>query len=89
MLPHSCHSLLWFALPLVFADVEFTSPAAGSNVPCGTIEVAWKDSGRPPVIEELSVYTLDLMVGGNDISNMVWCLCVVARHTLQRASGMP
>lgn len=64
-------SLVAFALPLVFADVEFTSPIAGADVSVGTINVQWKDSGRAPPIADLTQYTLDLMVGGNDVDNMV------------------
>ena len=64
-------SLISFALPLVFADVEFTSPSAGADVPAGTIDVQWKDSGRAPAIADLTQYTLALMVGGNDVDNMV------------------
>ncbi|KAF2163841.1 hypothetical protein M409DRAFT_56956 [Zasmidium cellare ATCC 36951] len=50
---------------LVLADVKFTSPAAGANVAPGSIAVAWEDSGDSPSIDDLSSYTLQLMVGGN------------------------
>lgn len=63
-------SLLFLALPLAYADVEFTSPAAGTTIPVGPIEVAWKDSGLPPAIAELTGYILELMVGGNEASGM-------------------
>lgn len=55
----------------VFADVQFTSPAAGAQVPAGTINVQWKDSGVSPSIQDLTAYTLVLMVGGNEASNML------------------
>lgn len=55
----------------VFADVEFTSPPAGGFVPVGTIDVQWKDSGIAPPIEDLTAYTLILMVGGNQDGEMV------------------
>ena len=75
--------LLAFALPLVYADVEFTTPAAGSDVPVGTINVAWKDSGLQPPIQDLTQYTLVLMVGGNSENNSV-CL-----HNAQGAHAPP
>lgn len=63
--------ILAFALPLVFADVEFTSPIAGADVPVGSITARWKDSGLSPPIADLTLYTLNLMVGGNEAGNMV------------------
>lgn len=57
--------------PAVFADVKFTSPAAGANVAPGTISIAWEDSSASPSIDDLSSYTLQLMVGGNEDSNAV------------------
>lgn len=51
--------------PAVLADVKFTTPAAGANVVPGSISVAWTDSGDSPSIDDLSSYTLQLMVGGN------------------------
>lgn len=56
---------------LVLADVEFTEPAAGANLNAGQIDVQWKDSGISPPISELTQYTLSLMVGGNDLNDMV------------------
>ena len=44
---------------------------AGADVPVGTIHVTWKDSGRAPPIADLTAYTLNLMVGGNEQGNMV------------------
>lgn len=60
----------------VLADVKFTTPAAGSNVDVGTISVAWTDSGDSPSIDDLSSYTLQLMVGGNEDSDAVCILRV-------------
>ena len=51
---------------LALADVEFTEPAAGTNITAGQIDVQWKESGINPLISELTQYTLSLMVGGND-----------------------
>ena len=56
---------------LALADVEFTEPAAGANLTAGQIDVQWKDSGISPPISELTQYTLSLMVGGNDLNDMV------------------
>ena len=56
---------------LALADVEFTEPAAGANLTAGQIDVRWKDSGISPPIDELTQYTLSLMVGGNDLNDMV------------------
>lgn len=56
---------------LTLADVEFTEPAAGANLTAGLIDVQWKESGINPLISELTQYTLSLMVGGNDLNDMV------------------
>jgi hypothetical protein len=56
---------------LTLADVEFTEPAAGANLTAGQIDVQWKESGINPLITELTQYTLSLMVGGNDLHDMV------------------
>jgi hypothetical protein len=56
---------------LTLADVEFTEPAAGANLTAGQIDVQWKESGVSPLISELTQYTLSLMVGGNDLNDMV------------------
>ena len=50
----------------VFADVQFTSPAAGASIAAGAITVSWTDSGDAPSISQLLSYTLTLMVGGAD-----------------------
>jgi hypothetical protein len=56
---------------LTLADVEFTEPAAGANLTAGQIDVQWQESGIKPLISELTQYTLSLMVGGNDLADMV------------------
>lgn len=56
---------------LTLADVQFTEPAAGANLTAGQIDVQWKESGIKPLISELTQYTLSLMVGGNDLDDMV------------------
>ena len=55
----------------VFADVEFTSPAAGASIAAGTIDVQWEESGIAPPIQDLTGYTLVLMVGGNEDGDML------------------
>lgn len=63
-------SLLALVVPTVFADVDFTSPAAGEVVPVGTIEAQWKDSGSGTSLLDLTQYTLLLMTGGNTNDTM-------------------
>jgi hypothetical protein len=51
---------------LVFADVEFTVPAAGASVAGGTaFTVTWTDSGSAPSISDLTAYQLFLESGSN------------------------
>ncbi|KXT15022.1 hypothetical protein AC579_7751 [Pseudocercospora musae] len=49
----------------VLAGVKFTSPAAGSNAPSGTMTVKWEEDDTSPSIDQLTTYTIQLMVGGN------------------------
>jgi len=58
--------------PAAFADVEFTSPAAGASVPGGTaFSVTWKDSGNAPSLSDLTSYQLFLCTGSNtDITQL-------------------
>lgn len=63
--------LLTIFTTLALADVEFTEPSAGANLSAGLITVRWEDSGIKPPISELTQYTLSLMVGGNDLDDMV------------------
>ena len=55
--------------PYAFADVLVTSPAAGAQVPAGTIQIAFKDSGTAPALSALTTYTVSLVVGGNDAAS--------------------
>lgn len=64
---------------LALADVKFIEPSAGANLTAGQIEVRWEDSGTNTPISELTQYTLSLMVGGNDLDNMV-CSPSVGPH---------
>lgn len=65
-------------LSFASADVLFTQPGVGAGIPAGTIDVAWKDSGSSPSLQDLTQYTLDLMVGGNDAGNMLQLTTFVA-----------
>lgn len=58
-------------LPLVYADVKFTTPAAGASISGTTINVAWADSGVSPPLSDLETYQLFLCAGGNDPSTIV------------------
>jgi hypothetical protein len=55
----------------VDGDVKFTAPAAGADVPVGTIRVQWEESGVAPRIQDLTAFTLDLMTGGNSDADML------------------
>lgn len=59
-------------LPLVFADIQFTSPAAGATLQAGKpITAKWQDSGSGTALTDLKTYTLFLCAGGNDADNFV------------------
>lgn len=61
-------SLLSFAS----ADVEFTSPAAGTTLTGGgAITITWQDSGVAPPLSDLSTFSLYLCAGGNDESTII------------------
>ena len=58
--------------PYAFADVEFTSPDAGSTATGGSVlSVEWEDSGSQPPISDLTSYQLFLCAGGNDAASIV------------------
>ena len=71
-------TLLAALSPCAFADVKFTVPAAGAQIPAGTLSVQWTDSGVAPAISDLTAYTLQLMVGGNDDSTMLALTTITA-----------
>jgi hypothetical protein len=64
--------LLAILVPCVFADVKFTSPAAGATVSGPTISIEWEESGDAPKIADLASYQLFLCAGGNDQSSFVY-----------------
>ena len=62
-------ALLALIAPIVFGDVQFTSPGAGISLTASgatvKISVAWKDSGDDPPLDDLATYSLYLYAGGN------------------------
>lgn len=55
--------------PLVFGDVKFTSPDAGTSLKAsgGTVKISaeWEDSGDSPSLADLATYSVYLYAGGN------------------------
>jgi len=67
-------TLLTSLASLALADVEFTTPVAGTSIAGGTtFSIAWKESGTSPAITTFSSYQLFLMAGGNADADQV-CL---------------
>ncbi len=63
------------SVPLAFADVEFTVPAAGASVPGGVaFTVEWQDSGAAPSIDDLTAYQLFLFSGSNTAPQQLYAL---------------
>lgn len=59
-------------LPFAFADIQFTSPAAGALLSAGKpITAKWQDSGDGTALTDLMTYTLFLCAGGNDANTIV------------------
>jgi hypothetical protein len=84
--------LLATLVPFVFADVKFTSPAAGVTVTGPTISISWEESGTSPKISDLASYQLFLCAGGNDVSNYVNRTCQFRHHqtlTTCRSNSQP
>lgn len=62
-------------LPLVSADVKFTTPVAGASVVGGTaFTVTWADSGSAPALADLTSYTLFLFSGSNAVPAQLYQL---------------
>ena len=64
-------------LPLAWADVEFTKPAAGDVISGTSLVASWAESGQKPAISTFSYYQLFLCVGGNNASEFVRQHCTV------------
>lgn len=73
--------LLAATAPLAFADVKFTTPAAGATLDGTTLSVEWTDSGTTPKLADLTSYQLFLCAGGNDDSSFVSALLSVPGPT--------
>ena len=71
MRPLTLLTLLAPFVPYAFAYPKFTAPAPGASESPGSISVAWEDDGSSPSINQLTTYTLQLMVGGNSDSDAV------------------
>lgn len=63
--------LTLFFSPTALADVEFTVPAAGAEIPAGPITITFTEGAGSPSISQLSTYTLSLIVGGNEDTNQI------------------
>lgn len=61
--------------PLVFGDVKFTSPDAGTSLKAsgGTVKISaeWQDSGDDPSLDDLATYSVYLYAGGNTAGTYV------------------
>ncbi|KAL8968551.1 MAG: hypothetical protein Q9183_002408 [Haloplaca sp. 2 TL-2023] len=59
-------------IPLTLADVQFTSPAAGTTLQADKpITANWKDSGDGTALKDLETYALFLCAGGNDEASII------------------
>ncbi|KAL3423990.1 hypothetical protein PVAG01_05736 [Phlyctema vagabunda] len=59
----------------VYADVEFTVPAAGASVAGGTaFTVTWTDSGDAPSLSDLAGYQLMLYTGSNATPQQLYAI---------------
>ncbi len=60
---------------IAFADVKFSTPAAGASLPGGTaFIVTWADSGVAPSISDLLTYQLFLFSGSNASPQQLYLL---------------
>jgi hypothetical protein len=60
-----------FLLPLAWADVAFTKPAAGDVITGTTLVAAWTESHQKPAISTFESYQLFLCAGGNNNTEFV------------------
>jgi Ser-Thr-rich glycosyl-phosphatidyl-inositol-anchored membrane family len=75
MRPSNAILFLLACSPQVFADVEFTVPAAGASIAGGTaFTVTWTDSGSAPSISDLTSYQLFLEAGSNTAPQQLYAL---------------
>jgi hypothetical protein len=71
MILRSLYVLVTALLSLTLADVEVTTPAAGSTITGPTLNIAWRESGKTPKIADLANYQVFLCAGGNDEGTFV------------------
>ncbi|CAF9917451.1 hypothetical protein IMSHALPRED_003584 [Imshaugia aleurites] len=80
--------LLAAVAPYAFADVEFTSPAAGATAVGGQLlQISWKDSGTSPPISELQSFQLFLCAGGNDAGSFIQLTSLVTNGVFSSGSS--
>lgn len=63
--------VLGVLLPLVWADVDFTKPAAGDVISGTSLVATWSESGQKPAISTFDSYSLFLCAGGNNEADFV------------------
>lgn len=83
-----CLALLAALVPYVFADVEFTSPAAGVTVTGDSLSIAWKESGDSPPITELASYQIFLCAGGNTATDYIPLSTIVANGLFTKGNSV-
>lgn len=70
-----CLPALVLITPLVFGDVQFTSPGPGVSLTAsgGTVKISavWKDSGDDPPLDDLATFSIYLCAGGNTAGTYV------------------
>lgn len=66
-----------FFISSTFADVKFSSPAAGATISGSTIDVEFTDGGQAPPITAFTSYILQLCAGGNGATDYVSYLYIL------------
>ena len=72
----------------VFADVQFTSPKAGSSESGLELTIEWKDSGDDPPISNLVTYQMFLCAGGNDDTEYIQLATVVQQGDFTKGKSI-
>lgn len=55
-----------------YADIGFSSPAAGATISGSTINVEFAEGTGKPSINDFTTWTLQLCAGGNTEKDYVW-----------------
>ena len=58
-------------LQVCYADIGFSSPAAGATISGTTIDVEFEEGSGDPPLADFTTYTLQLCAGGNDAADWV------------------